>query len=110
MPAVVASALRRSTRSPTPTSISNGSLTAQATAFQLLKEELDRDDEWREVRSGVVGLHSLLVKMGYTLENAGEQSSHLALRHRLIMSVSLFSGRIFVPLIFPFSSQRCASC
>jgi len=73
MPKVApASVVRRSTRSPVPPSSgsNNGSLSPDATAFQLLKSQLE-NEEWRILSSRKGGFDAL-VKKGHALDDAGE--------------------------------------
>jgi hypothetical protein len=65
---------RRSTRSPAPPSSAggnNGGLSPDATAFQLLKSQLEKE-EWRRLSSRKGGFYDTLVKKGHTLDDAGE--------------------------------------
>ena len=67
----LATSNRRSTRTRTPEGGGdNGSLTAEATAYQLLVSVLEKEG-WRELRNRKTGVGAL-VKRGFTIENAGE--------------------------------------
>ena len=65
---------RRSTRSPAPPSTStssseNNSRSPDATAYQLLRAQLEKE-EWRLLSDRKGGF--ALVKKGYTIDDAGE--------------------------------------
>lgn len=73
------SSVRRSSRSPaapvSSSGISNGGggggRSPDATAFQLLKNQLEKEGEWRQL-SNRHGIYDILVKKGHNLGDAGE--------------------------------------
>ena len=61
---------RRSTRSPAPPSSSDLVRSADATAYQLLRAQLEKE-EWRLLSNRNTG-GFVLVKKGFTIDDAGE--------------------------------------
>jgi hypothetical protein len=105
MPKVApASVVRRSTRSPVPPSSgsNNGSLSPDATAFQLLKSQLE-NEEWRILSSRKGGFDAL-VKKGHALDDAGE----LCLYSELSLDIFLLSI-IGCPSLARSLALSCAS-
>jgi len=67
--AAAPSSIRRSSRSPAPPSSSSDSRSPDATAYQLLANQLEKE-EWRQLSNRKGGF--ALVKKGHSIDDAGK--------------------------------------